>query len=375
MVDLKGQYDKIKDEVNSAIQDVIDQSSFIKGKYVKNFTENLAQYLGVKHVIPTGNGTDSLQLAMMALGYKRGDEVITTPFTFVATVEVMVLLGLRPVFVDVDPHSFNIDPEKIEAAITPKTRGIVPVHLFGQSCDMTAILAIAKKHSLDVIEDAAQAISATCEIDGKTHKCGTIGDIGSFSFFPSKNLGAYGDGGALCTNNPDLAKKMELYANHGSSKKYYYESVGINSRLDGLQAAILDIKLKYLDGYVKSRVGAADVYDKLLHDTTSITTPKRLANRNHVFHQYTLQIDSNGNGDRRNAIQKKLSEKGIPSAIYYPEPLHYQSVYSFGVYKKGDFPVAESMSNNVLSLPMHTELTVNMQEHIVENLNIVLHTT
>ncbi|MBT8191573.1 MAG: DegT/DnrJ/EryC1/StrS family aminotransferase [Bacteroidia bacterium] len=363
MVDLKSQYEKIKPEIDEAIQQVIDSTAFIKGPYVKNFADNLASFLGVNHVIPCANGTDALQIALMALDMKPGDEVITTPFTFVATVETIVLLGLKPVFVDVDPDTFNIDPNLIEAAITDRTKCIIPVHLFGQSADMDRIMKIALNHDLYVIEDAAQAIGANYTYEGKEKKCSTIGDIGTFSFFPSKNLGCFGDGGAICTNNEQLAHKINLLANHGSSNKYYYDDIGVNSRLDAIQAAVLDVKLKYLDEYNLARRKAADSYDSMLSDIEILQTPVRARDRNHVFHQYTLKI-----GSSRNEIQSLLREAGIPSAIYYPVPLYSQSVYKKYDVKKGGYPVTESLCNSVLSLPMHSELNEEMQIHITNHL-------
>ena len=360
MVDLKGQYDRIKPEVDAIIQNVIDDSAFIKGKYVKGFCSNLSTYLGVDHVIPCGNGTDALQLALMAMEYEPGSEIITTPFTFVATVEVICLLGLKPVFVDVKPDSFNLDPQLIEAAITDKTRCIIPVHLFGQSADMEPIMTIAQKHNLNVIEDNAQSISGHYRFsDGSTKNLGTIGDIGTFSFFPSKNLGCYGDGGAICTSDADLAHKLHLYANHGSLKKYHYDSIGINSRLDGIQAGILDVKLRHLDDYVKRRVQAADIYDKLLKDVPGVILPKRMENRNHVFHQYTIKIKN------RDSIKAFLTTHGIPTGVYYPSPLHMQGIYSeYAPTHK--LSVTEQLCDEVLSLPMHTELNLEQQTFIID---------
>ena len=363
MVDLLGQYQGIKGEVDEAIQSVITDSAFIKGKYVNSFSEELAAYLNVKHVIPCGNGTDAIQLALMALDYERGSEVITTPFTFVATAEVIALLGLKPVFVDIDPKTFNIDPEKIKQAITSKTKCIIPVHLFGQSCDMKDILTIAQEHNLHVIEDNAQAIGAWYNLDGRQTKTGTMADIGTLSFFPSKNLGCYGDGGAVMTNDDTLAAKIEKYSNHGSSKKYIYETVGINSRLDGLQAAILSVKLKYLDQYISSRQSAAARYDNLLANIPGLILPYRAESRNHVFHQYTLTLEAG-----RDDLHQYLKSKGVPSGIYYPMPLHIQKPYldiSSGA------PVhlenAEKLAKQVISLPMHTELNEDMQTTIAAN--------
>ena len=363
MVDLLGQYQGIKGEVDEAIQSVITDSAFIKGKYVNSFSEELAAYLNVKHVIPCGNGTDAIQLALMALDYERGSEVITTPFTFVATAEVIALLGLKPVFVDIDPKTFNIDPEKIKQAITSKTKCIIPVHLFGQSCDMKDILTIAQEHDLHVIEDNAQAIGAWYNLDGRQTKTGTMADIGTLSFFPSKNLGCYGDGGAVMTNDDTLAAKIEKYSNHGSSKKYIYETVGINSRLDGLQAAILSVKLKYLDQYISSRQSAAARYDNLLANIPGLILPYRAESRNHVFHQYTLTLEAG-----RDDLHQYLKSKGVPSGIYYPMPLHIQKPY---LDTSSGAPVhlenAEKLAKQVISLPMHTELNEDMQTTIAAN--------
>jgi len=360
MVDLKGQYDHIKSEIDTIIQEVIDNSAFIKGKYVKDFTANLAKYLDVEHVIPCGNGTDALQLALMAMEYEPGSEIITTPFTFVATVEVICLLGLKPVFVDVEPDSFNLDPALIEAAITEKTKCIIPVHLFGQAAEMEPIMKIADKHNLHVIEDTAQSISGQYTFaDGTTQNLGTIGDVGTFSFFPSKNLGCYGDGGAICTSDPDLAYKMNLYANHGSMKKYHYDSIGINSRLDGIQAGILDVKLRHLDDYVVQRVQAANRYDTLLKDMPEVILPNRYSNRNHVFHQYTIRIN------HRDKVQSYLKSKGIPTGVYYPSPLHKQGIYAEFA-PQNPMSVTEQLCKEVLSLPMHTELNLEQQTFIVD---------
>jgi len=362
MVDLKGQYQRIKEELDSAIQNVIDDTAFIKGKYVKEFSRNLEKYLGVNHIVPCANGTDALQLALMAMDYPRGSEIITTPFTFVATVEVICLLGLVPVFVDVDQSTFNIDPKKLEAAITDKTKCIIPVHLFGQSCDMQAILSIANKYSLNIIEDTAQAIGAEYLLDNNKEYCGTMGDIGTLSFFPSKNLGCYGDGGAVMTNNEDLAQKMNLYANHGSTKKYYYESIGINSRLDGIQAAILNVKLRYLDDYIQERNNAANRYDELLSEMEEVVVPQRINNGNHVFHQYTLKISD------RDHVRSELAKAGIPTGVYYPEPLYKQGIYKKYVSSSNSFPVCDQLCREVLSLPMHTELSTDMQIFIIDEL-------
>ena len=361
MVDLKSQYKKIKTDVDAAIQNVLNSSAFINGPDVKAFQTELAHYLGVKHLIACANGTDALQIAMMALDLKPGDEVITADFTYVATAEVIGLLGLKPVLVDVIPDTFDIDIEKIEKAITPKTKAIVPVHLFGQCANMEAIMTLAKKHNLYVIEDTAQAIGADyLYTDGTTKKAGTIGTIGCTSFFPSKNLGCYGDGGALFTNDDKLAAKIGMIANHGQSVQYVHDSIGVNSRLDTLQAAILRIKLRDLDNYAKARNKAASFYDKAFTNNPKLKTPARASYSNHVFHQYTLQL----NGVDRNALREFLAGKGIPAMIYYPIPLHLQKAYLDTRYKVGDFPVTEKLCASVLSLPMHTELDEETLKYI-----------
>ncbi len=353
MVDLYTQYLKIKTEIDQGIQDVICSSVFVKGGKVLELEANLKKYLDIGHVITCGNGTDALQLALMALDLKEGDEVITTPFTFVSTLEVLALMKLKPVLADVDPESFNIRPESVSESITSKTRAIIPVHLYGQCADMQTINGIAKKHGLFVIEDACQALGTEYYFsDGTTAKAGTISDMACNSFFPTKNLGAFGDGGALFTHNPELAGRLRSMANHGMSRKYYYQQVGLNSRLDAMQAAILDVKLKYLDQYVKARQAAAAFYDDKLANLQKIAIPARVPYSSHSFHQYTIQVPG-----RRDALQQFLKEKGIPSMIYYPLPLHLQEAYRYLGYQKGDFPVAEKLSEQVLSLPMHTELT------------------
>ena len=363
MVDLKSQYEKIREEVNAGIQQVIDTTTFIKGGKVNDFQSNLEKYLNVKHVIPVGNGTDALQIALMALGLKPGDEVITPTFTFIATAEVVALLGLIPVVVDVDFETFNISLESLKKAITPKTKAIVPVHLFGQNADMEAILAIAKEHNLFVLEDACQSIGSVYTFsDGRKVQSGCMGDIGCTSFFPSKNLGCFGDGGAIFTNNDELAASMRAIANHGMVVRYYHDLVGVNSRLDSIQAAVLDVKLKHLDTYCASRRAAADYYDKAFSVTDKLITPTRSANSTHVFHQYTLKL----NGVDRAGLQKHLADKGIPAMVYYPVPLHLQKAYQDSRYKAGDFPVAEKLSECVMSLPMHTELTQEQLEYITK---------
>jgi UDP-2-acetamido-2-deoxy-ribo-hexuluronate aminotransferase len=355
MVDLRGQYEKIKTEIDQSIQEVINSAAYINGPQVKEFNTNLASYIGVKHAIACANGTDALQIALMALELKPGDEVITPDFTFIATVEVIALLGLKPVLVDVNPDTFNIDPEKVRKAITSKTRAIVPVHLFGQCADMKELLKIAKEHNLYIIEDNAQAIGGTYCDGTLTGKAGALGHIGCTSFFPSKNLGCYGDGGALMTNDELLAEKIRYIANHGSKVKYYNDVVGVNSRLDTLQAAILNIKLKYLDQYIVSRQNAASVYNKLLSDLKEVITPAVSDFSDHVYHQYTLKVK----GDR-NGLQKYLQENGVPAMIYYPVPVHSQKAYK----TEGEFPVTDFLKDVVISLPMHTELTLEQQEYI-----------
>jgi len=364
MVDLKGQYEKIKPEIDQAISDVINSTAFINGPAVKTFQEDLEAYLGVKHVIPCANGTDALQVAMMALGIKPGDEVITTNFTFIATAEVIALLGFTPVVVDVDPGTFNIDPESVRKAITPKTKAIVPVHLFGQCADMDAMLEIAREFNLFVIEDTCQAIGADYIFaDGTRKKAGTIGHVGCTSFFPSKNLGCYGDGGAIFTNDDELAKQLRVVVNHGMTVRYYHDYIGVNSRLDSIQAAILKVKLARLDEYAEARNRAAAFYDKAFANNPKLKTPERFAKSTHVFHQYTLVTE----GIDRNALQEFLSKKDVPAMIYYPVPLHMQKAYLDPRYREGDFPVTEHLCRTVISLPMHTELDEEQLAHITSS--------
>ncbi len=364
MVDLKSQYEKIKTEVDASIQNVLNNTAFINGPEVKEFQKELETYLGVKHVIPCANGTDALQIAMMALDLKPGDEVITANFTYVATAEVIGLLGLKPVLVDVIPDTFDIDVKAIEKAITPKTKAIVPVHLFGQCANMEAIMALAKKHNLYVIEDTAQAIGADyINADGKKQKAGTIGTVGCTSFFPSKNLGCYGDGGAIFTNDDELAAKIRIIANHGQTALYIHDLIGVNSRLDSIQAAILRIKLRQLDNYCGARINAANYYDKAFANNPKLKTPARASYSNHVFHQYTLQL----NGVDRNALREFLTTKEIPAMIYYPIPLHLQKAYMDERYKAGDFPVTEALCASVVSLPMHTELDEETLKYITDS--------
>lgn len=364
MVDLKGQYLEIKNDIDAAIQNVLDSTAYINGPEVKAFQANLEDYLSVGNVIPCGNGTDALQIAMMALDLKPGDEVITANFTFVATVEVIALLGLVPVLVDVDPDTFAIDIEAIKKAITPKTKAIVPVHLFGQAADMESILEIAKTNDLFVIEDTAQATGCEYKFkDGTTKKAGTIGDVGTTSFFPSKNLGCYGDGGAIFTNNDDLAKKLKSIVNHGMKVRYYHDHVGVNSRLDTIQAAILTVKLPKLDQYNANRIMAADYYDQAFVDCEFIQTPIRTKHSNHIFHQYTMVLRDVDRAE----LQSFLKEKGIPAPIYYPVPLHLQDAYKDPRYKAGDFPITEMLCNSVLSLPIHTEMDEETLKYITES--------
>lgn len=363
MVDLKGQYKKIQAEVDSAVIDVIRSTAFINGPAVKSFQANMESYLGAKHVIPCANGTDALQIAFMALGLEPGDEVILPAFTYVATAEVIALLRLKPVMVDVDPDTFNITADIIKAAITSKTKAIVPVNLFGQSCDTEPIMDLAKAHNLYVVEDNAQAIGADYTFaDGHTQKTGTIGHIGCTSFYPSKNLGAYGDGGAIYTNDDELANMLRMMANHGQNKRYYHAHVGVNSRLDSIQAAILDIKLRHLDAYAAERNKAADYYDAAFAEMAQLITPKRQPNSTHVFHQYTLKVKDG----RRDELQSFLKEKDIPSMIYYPVALHEQEAYK-GLSDQTEFnlPVTEQLCKEVISLPMHSELTEEQLAYIV----------
>ncbi|SDS12803.1 DegT/DnrJ/EryC1/StrS family aminotransferase [Gramella sp. MAR_2010_147] len=366
MVDLKGQYEGIKDEVNKGMQEILEETSFINGPHVHAFQKELEDYLDVKHVIPCANGTDALQIAMMGLGLKPGDEVITADFTFAATVEVIALLQLTPVLVDVDPQTFNIDPEEIKKAITPNTKAIVPVHLFGQTADMDAIMEIAKEHNLYVIEDNAQAIGADFHSkNGKIQKAGTIGDVAATSFFPSKNLGCYGDGGAIFTNNDELAHTIRGIVNHGMYERYHHDVVGVNSRLDSFQAAVLRAKLKKLDIYNEARKEAALKYSNAFHGNVNIETPVRTGDCDtHVYHQYTLKIKN----DKRDALAKYLQEKGIPFGIYYPIPLHRQKAYLDERYKEEDFTVTNQLVKEVISLPMHTEIEDDQIKYITDTI-------
>ncbi|MBQ7531537.1 MAG: DegT/DnrJ/EryC1/StrS family aminotransferase [Paludibacteraceae bacterium] len=353
MVDLQRQYRKIKPEMDAAIQAVIDSAAFVKGAQVEQFARHLESYTGARHVIPVANGTEALQIALMALGLKHGDEVITPTFTFIATAEVVALLGLTPVVVDVDWGTMNMSVDAVRKAITPKTRAIVPVHLFGQCADIEPLLDLAREHNLYIVEDTAQAIGARYTFsDGHTAQAGTMGDIGCTSFFPSKNLGCYGDGGALFTDDDELAQKIRIIANHGMTIRYHHDLIGVNSRLDTIQAAVLDTKLPHLNEYIAARQRAADYYDRAFAGCDRILVPERSQHSTHVFHQYTLRIV----GADRDALREALTKAGVPAMIYYPIPLHLQKAYQDPRYKQGDFPVAERLAACVLSLPMHTEL-------------------
>ena len=364
MVDLQSQYAKIKQDIDAGIQEVIDTAAFVKGKKVTEFQHHLEQYTGAKHVINVGNGTDALQIALMGLGLKPGDEVITPTFTFIATAEVVALLGLTPVVVDVNWETMNMDIESVRRAITPRTKAIVPVHLFGQCADMEAIMEFANKHHLYVVEDACQAIGAKYTFaNGETKQAGTIGHIGCTSFFPSKNLGCYGDGGAIFTNDDELADRMTAIANHGCRVRYHHDEIGVNSRLDSIQAAVLDAKLPHLDEYIAARQKAAAYYDKVFANCERLLIPGRQPHSTHVFHQYTLRVV----GADRDKLREDLAERGIPAMIYYPVPLHQQKAYLDPRYKDGDFPVAERLAACVLSLPMHTELDEEQLEYITSN--------
>ena len=366
MVDLKSQYMKIKPQVDQAINDVLSSTQFINGEHVKSFQNELAAYLDVKHVIACANGTDALQISMMALGLKPGDEIITPSFTYIATTEVIGLLGLKPVFVDCNPENFNISVDEVEKAITKKTKAIVPVHLFGQSSDMKSIMSLAKKYNLFVIEDNAQAIGSDYLGFNQPQKTGTIGNIGCTSFFPSKNLGCFGDGGAMMTNDDELAKKLRMIANHGQSKRYYHDIVGCNSRLDNIQAAVLRIKLKELDQYILNRQKAANYYDQNLKDLDQLTLPFRNLDSNHVFHQYTLKLDDS---IVRDELIQYLADKNIPAMVYYPVPAHRQKMFSKIPNSCGNMKVTNWLSSRVFSLPMHTELSTLQQDYIIENIS------
>ena len=362
MVDLKTQYARLQEEIDHAVLEVIRSAAFINGPQVREFQSNLEEYLGAKHVIPCANGTDALQIALMAIGLEPGDEVIVPAFTYVATAEVIALLGLRPVMVDVDPDTFNVTAELVERAITPRTKAVVPVNLFGQSCELEPIMKVAGRHGLWVVEDNAQAIGADYTFaDGHRQKAGTIGHIGCTSFYPSKNLGAYGDGGAIYTNDEKLANKLRMIANHGQTRRYYHGLVGVNSRLDSIQAAILNIKLKHLDEYAAARQSAADYYDRAFSGIEQLQTPVRHERSTHVFHQYTLTVKDG----RRDELQAFLNEKGIPTMIYYPVPLYEQEAYKESMANEIDkLPATDYLCRSVISLPMHTELDEEMLAYI-----------
>jgi len=361
MVDTKTQYQKIKTEVDAAVIGVLESSMFIGGKVVNNFATDLADYHKSKHCIPCANGTDALQIAMMALGLQPGDEVITPSFTYIATVEVAALLNIKPIFVEVNKQTFCLDPEAIEKAITPKTKAIIPVHLYGHAAEMEKIMAIAEKHNLFVIEDNAQGIGCTYTFsDGTSKKTGTIGHIGCTSFYPSKNLGAFGDGGAMFTDDDELANKLRMIASHGQSKRYYHDVVGCNSRLDAVQATVLTIKLRHLDNYILARRKAADFYDAAFANNEKITTPFRAANQQHVFHQYTLQL-TNVNRDE---LSQYLTDNGVPNMIYYPVPAHKQKMFDAFGGSNFNLPITDLLTDCVISLPIHTELDEEQQTFI-----------
>ncbi len=365
MVDLKGQYAKIKKDVDKAIQEVIDQTAFINGPQINTFAGNLANYLKVGHVIPCANGTDALQIALMALDLQPGDEVIVPAFTYVATAEVIGLLKLKPVMAEVDPDTFMITPEEIERVVTPRCKAIVPVHLFGQCAPMEEILLLAKKHNLYVIEDTAQAIGAIYTFsDGHKAQAGTMGDIGCTSFFPSKNLGCYGDGGAMYTHQSELAAKLKMIANHGQAKKYHHSVIGCNSRLDTLQAAILNVKLQHLDTYSAARQEVATAYDRAFSELSWLQTPRRIGNSTHVFHQYTVLLED---AKERDALKAHLHALGIPSMVYYPVSLHLQEAFRTREFGEGDFPVCEDLCRRVLSLPIHTEMDADQLAYIIQS--------
>lgn len=372
MVDLQTQYQQIKADIDRGIQEVIDSASFVKGQVVKDFESELASYLGVRNVIAVGNGTDALQIALMSLGLQPGDEVITPSFTFIATAEVAALMGYKPIMVDVDFNTFNIAPEAIRKAITPKTKAIVPVHLFGQCANMEAIMTIAREHHLYVVEDACQAIDSTYTFaNGEAHKAGCMGDIGCTSFFPSKNLGCYGDGGAVFTNNDALASQMRAIANHGMVVRYHHDMVGVNSRLDSIQAAVLRAKLPHLSEYTAARQAAAAAYDRAFAQHPRLLIPARDSQSTHVFHQYTLRLvapDGIDPATYRDSIREQLISRGIPAMVYYPVPLHLQKAYKSERHAKGSLPNAEHLAQCVLSLPMHTCLDPLQIEFITSNL-------
>lgn len=365
MVDLKSQYLRIKPEIDAAVQHVLDSTAFIQGSPVFDFEQQLAQYTGSKYVVSCGNGTDALLVALMALGIGKGDEVVVPAFTFIAAVEVVALLGATPVLVDVCDDSFNMDVHALEKAITPKTKALIPVHLYGQCADMEPILDIAKKHNIKVVEDACQAVGATYTFsDGTMKQAGTMGDVGCLSFFPSKNLGCYGDGGAMMTQDEDLSERLRAICKHGSKEKYHHQLVGFNSRLDTLQAAILQVKLRHLDDFIAARRFAVEYYYEALKGLDWIELPVIKENTTHTFHQFTLKMKEG----KRDVLKQYLAEKGIPSMIYYPFPAHLQPAYQYLHYEEGDFPVAEQLCREVLSLPMHTELSENQLQYICKTI-------
>lgn len=364
MVDLVGQYNKIKEEVKAEIEKVLDSAAFINGPAVQDFQQSLEKYLDVKHVIPCANGTDALQCIMMAYDFPKGSEVLVPSYTYVATVEVIALLGLKPIFVEVYPDTFNIDIEDLESKITDKSVAIVPVHLYGQCADMERLINVANAHNLKVFEDTAQAIGAEYTFQsGTVSKAGTIGDAGATSFFPSKNLGAYGDGGAIMTNDDGLASKLRMIVNHGQSKRYYHDSIGVNSRLDSLQAAILNVKLKHLNEYNSARYEVASRYSESFAKTDWITPPVESNFTTHVYHQYTMKL---ADGIQRDGLVNHLASFDIPSMIYYPVPNHLQNAYSYYGYKVGDFPITEDLCSRVISLPIHTEMSSEQQGYIID---------
>ncbi|RMG75381.1 MAG: DegT/DnrJ/EryC1/StrS family aminotransferase [Bacteroidetes bacterium] len=373
MVDTIGQYQQIQSEIDAAVLDVVRSGAYINGPAVKRFQAHLATFMDVPHVIPCANGTDALQVAFMALGLEPGDEVITPSFTYIATVEVLALLRLKPVFVEVDPETFNMDPASIEAKITDRTRAILPVHLYGQAADMPAIMSIAETYGLYVVEDTAQAIGAMSSLaDGTPARAGTVGHIGTTSFYPSKNLGAFGDGGAIFTRDADLAERLWSICNHGSHTRYYHDRVGVNSRLDAVQAAILDVKLQRLDAYNEARREAARTYDRLFAGVEGVRTPAWKDDGSHVFHQYTLRLAAGR--ETRDHLQAQLGAEGIPSMIYYPVPIHLQQGYTDYGYQSGDLPLTENLTAEVISLPMHTELDETQQVYIVDHVKRILRT-
>lgn len=365
MVDLQGQYAHIKEEIDAAVGKVLAEAHYINGPEVSDFASALAARTGARHTVTCANGTDALHLALRALDLRPGDEVITVPFTFVSTLEVIATLGLKPVLVDVRPDTFNMDVDQLAQAITPRTKAILPVHLFGQCADIERILAIARQHNLFVVEDACQALGAEVTFsDGSVHQAGTMGDIGCTSFFPTKNLGCFGDGGAALTNSDELAAAMRSIANHGMSQKYYYERIGLNSRLDTLQAAVLNVKLPHLTDYIHARQRAARLYDEALANCPGTIPPAKASYSTHTYHQYTLRVAP----ECRDNLRQRLAGAGIPTMVYYPLPLHLQTAYQYLGYHEGDFPVSETLSKEVLSLPMHTELTPEQMQYITEQL-------